>query len=141
MLEITSIKNGLVIDHIKAGVGIKIFNHLNLEKSDLNVALIMNVQSNTLGKKDIIKIEGIQEIDYRVLAMLSPNITINEVRDEKIVNKLIPELPEKVQNIITCDNIRCITSDEKYVTQIFNLVDREKATYKCEYCDHIMKLV
>lgn len=141
MLEITSIKNGLVIDHIKAGVGIKIFNHLNLEKSDLSVALIMNVQSNTLGKKDIIKIEGIQEIDYRVLAMLSPNITINEVRDEKIVNKLIPELPEKVQNIITCDNIRCITSDEKYVTQIFNLVDREKATYKCEYCDHIMKLV
>ncbi len=141
MLEITSIKNGLVIDHIRAGVGIKIFNHLNLEKSDLNVALIMNVQSNTLGKKDIIKIEGIQEIDYRVLAMLSPNVTINEVRDEKIVNKLIPELPEKVQNIITCDNVRCITSDEKYVPQIFNLVDREKATYKCEYCDHIMKLV
>lgn len=141
MLEITSIKNGLVIDHIKAGVGIKIFNHLNLEKSDLNVALIMNVQSNTLGKKDIIKIEGIQEIDYRVLAMLSPNVTINEVRDEKIVNKLIPELPEKVQNIITCDNVRCITSDEKYVPQIFNLVDREKATYKCEYCDHIMKLI
>lgn len=141
MLEITSIKNGLVIDHIKAGIGIKIFNHLNLEESDLSVALIMNVQSNTLGKKDIIKIEGIQEIDYRVLAMLSPNITINEVRDEKIVNKLIPELPEKVENIITCDNVRCITTDENYVPQIFNLVDRDKATYKCEYCDHIMKLV
>lgn len=141
MLEITSIKNGLVIDHIKAGIGIKIFNHLNLEESDLSVALIMNVKSNTLGKKDIIKIEGIQEIDYRVLAMLSPNITINEVRDEKIVNKLVPELPEKVENIITCDNVRCITTDENYVPQIFNLVDRDKATYKCEYCDHIMKLI
>ena len=141
MLEITSIKNGLVIDHIKAGVGIKIFKHLNLEKSDSSVALIMNVQSNRLGRKDIIKIEGIQDIDYSLIAMLSPNITINEVRDEKIVNKLIPELPERVENVITCDNVRCITSDEKYVPQIFNLMDRDKATYRCEYCDHIMKLV
>ena len=80
MLEITSIKNGLVIDHIKAGFGIKIFNHLNLEKSDLSVALIMNVKSNRGGRKDIIKVEGIEEINYEILAMLSPNITINEVR-------------------------------------------------------------
>lgn len=141
MLEITSIKNGLVIDHIKAGVGIKIFKHLNLEKSDLSVALIMNVQSGRLGRKDIIKVEGIEDIDYSVLAMLSPNITVNEVRDEKIVNKLTPELPQRVENIITCDNVRCITSDEKYVPQIFNLVDRKEATYRCEYCDHTMKLV
>ena len=141
MLEITSIKNGLVIDHIKAGVGIKIFKHLNLEKSDLSVALIMNVQSGRLGRKDIIKVTGIEDIDYRVIAMLSPNITINEVRDEKIVNKLTPELPQRVENVITCDNVRCITSDEKYVPQIFNLMDREEATYRCEYCDHIMKLV
>ncbi|MDQ0148412.1 aspartate carbamoyltransferase regulatory subunit [Eubacterium multiforme] len=141
MLEITSIKNGLVIDHIKAGVGIKIFKHLNLEKSDLSVALIMNVQSGRLGRKDIIKVEGIEDIDYSVLAMLSPNITINEVRDEKIVNKLTPELPQRVENVITCDNVRCITNDEKYVPQIFNLVDRKEATYRCEYCDHTMKLV
>lgn len=141
MLEITSIKEGLVIDHIKAGIGINIFNHLNLEKSDLNVALIMNVKSNILGKKDIIKIEGIQEIDYRILAVISPNITINEVRDGKIVRKLTPELPEKIKDIISCDNIRCITSEEKYVPQIFNLVDREKASYRCEYCNHTMKLI
>ena len=140
MLEITSIKNGLVIDHIKAGVGIKIFNHLNLEKSDLSVALIMNVPSNRSGKKDIIKIEDIEKINYEVLAMLSPNVTVNEIRNEKIVNKIIPELPQTVEGIITCDNVRCITSDEKYVPQIFNLVDRREATYKCEYCDHIMTL-
>ncbi|MDO5038953.1 aspartate carbamoyltransferase regulatory subunit [Clostridium sp.] len=140
MLEITSIKNGLVIDHIKAGVGIKIFNHLNLEKSDLSVALIMNVPSNRSGKKDIIKIEDIEKINYEVLAMLSPNVTVNEIRNEKIVNKIIPELPQTVEGIITCDNVRCITSDEKYVPQIFNLVDRSEATYKCEYCDHIMTL-
>lgn len=140
MLEITSIKNGLVIDHIKAGVGIKIFNHLNLEESDLSVALIMNVPSNRSGKKDIIKIEDIEKINYEVLAMLSPNVTVNEIRNEKIVNKIIPELPQTVEGIITCDNVRCITSDEKYVPQIFNLVDRSEATYKCEYCDHIMTL-
>ena len=140
MLEITSIKNGLVIDHIKAGVGIKIFNHLKLEKSDLSVALIMNVPSNRSGKKDIIKIEDIEKINYEVLAMLSPNVTVNEIRNEKIVNKIIPELPQTVEGIITCDNVRCITSDEKYVPQIFNLVDRSEATYKCEYCDHIMTL-
>ncbi len=140
MLEITSIKNGLVIDHIKAGVGIKIFNHLNLEKSDLSVALIMNVPSNRSGKKDIIKIEDIERINYEVLAMLSPNVTVNEIRDEKIINKIIPELPQRVEGIITCDNVRCITTDEKYIPQIFNLVDRNEATYKCEYCDHIMTL-
>ncbi|MGL4572344.1 MAG: aspartate carbamoyltransferase regulatory subunit [Clostridium sp.] len=140
MLEITSIRNGLVIDHIKAGVGIKIFNHLNLDKSDLSVALIMNVESNRIERKDIIKIEGIEELDYRILALLSPKVTINEVRDEKIVNKVIPELPKKVQNIIVCENSRCVTADEDYVPQSFVLVDKENATYRCEYCDHICKL-
>ncbi|CUP90857.1 aspartate carbamoyltransferase regulatory subunit [Clostridium baratii] len=140
MLEITSIKNGLVIDHIKAGFGIKIFNHLNLEKSDLSVALIMNVKSNKGGRKDIIKVEGIEEINYEILAMLSPNITINEVRDEKIINKIVPNLPKEAQNIIVCENERCVTQDEDYVPQSFILVDEKEATYRCEYCDHICKL-
>ncbi|STB00254.1 aspartate carbamoyltransferase regulatory subunit [Clostridium baratii] len=140
MLEITSIKNGLVIDHIKAGFGIKIFNHLNLEKSDLSVALIMNVKSNRGGRKDIIKVEGIEEINYEILAMLSPNITINEVRDEKIINKIVPNLPKKAQNIIVCENERCVTQDEDYVPKSFILVDEKEATYRCEYCDHICKL-
>ena len=142
MLEITSIKNGLVIDHIEAGMGVKIFNYLHLDKTDYRVALIINAESKNLGKKDIIKIEkdNCEDIDYTVLGLLSPSITINEVKDERVVRKVRPELPEKVENILICNNPRCITVDEKYVPHSFILMDREKGTYRCEYCDHITKL-
>ncbi|MGL5151342.1 MAG: aspartate carbamoyltransferase regulatory subunit [Clostridium sp.] len=140
MLQITSIKNGLVIDHIEAGIGIKIFHYLNLDNSDTQVALIMNVSSNNMGRKDIIKIEDSFELDYTSLALLSPSITINEIKDQKIVSKIKPVLPEKVENIIECKNSRCITSVEKYVPQSFILMDNKKATYRCEYCDHITTL-
>lgn len=142
MLEITSIKNGLVIDHIEAGMGIKIFNYLHLEKTDFRVALIINAESKNLGRKDIIKIEkdNCEDIDYTVLGLLSPSITINEVKDEKIVRKVRPELPEKVENILICKNPRCITMDEKYISHSFILVNKEKGTYRCEYCDEITKL-
>ena len=95
MLEITSIKNGIVIDHIEAGLGIKIFNYLELDKSDYSVALIINADSKKLGKKDIIKIENCGEIDYTTLALLSPKITICEVKNEQIVRKVKPSLPNK----------------------------------------------
>lgn len=142
MLEITSIKNGLVIDHIEAGVGIKIFNYLKLDKLGYRVALIMNAESKLLGTKDIIKIEieDFDYIDYTILALLSPTVTIDEVKDEKIVSKIKPELPSKVENIITCKNLRCITGVEKYVPHSFILMDREKGTYRCEYCDEITRL-
>lgn len=142
MLEITSIKNGLVIDHIEAGVGIKIFNYLKLDKLGYRVALIMNAESKLLGTKDIIKIEieDFDYIDYTILALLSPTVTIDEVKDEKIVSKIKPELPSKVENIITCRNPRCITGVEKYVPHSFILMDREKGTYRCEYCDEITRL-
>lgn len=142
MLEITSIKNGLVMDHIEAGIGIKIFNYLKLDKTGYRVALIMNAESKLLGIKDIIKIEreNFEDIDYTVLGLLSPSITIDEVKDEKIVRKIKPELPNRVENIITCKNPRCITGVEKYVTHSFKLMDREKGTYRCEYCDEITKL-
>ncbi|MGL5086725.1 MAG: aspartate carbamoyltransferase regulatory subunit [Clostridium sp.] len=140
MLQITSIKNGLVIDHIEAGMGVKIFNYLNLDKVCNQVALIINADSKRLGKKDIIKIENCTDIDYTVLGLLSPSITINEVRDEKRTKKIKPELPKIVENILKCRNPRCITADEKYVPQTFKLVNCEKGTYSCEYCDHIMKL-
>ena len=100
MLEITSIKNGIVIDHIEAGTGIKIFNYLGLDKTNYNVALIINADSKKLGKKDIIKIENCDKLDYTVLGLLSPSITIDEVKDEKIIKKVSPELPSKVENII-----------------------------------------
>ncbi|MBW6411228.1 aspartate carbamoyltransferase regulatory subunit [Clostridium weizhouense] len=140
MLEITSIKNGLVIDHIEAGMGIKIFNYLGLDKSDYSVALIINAESKKLGKKDIIKIENCEELDYTVLGLLSPSITIDEVKNEEIIGKIKPTLPEKVIDILECRNPRCITQTEKYVKHSFVLVSKKKGTYRCEYCDEITKL-
>ena len=90
------------------------------------------------GKKDIIKIENIEEINYTVLGLLSPGITINEVRNEVIVNKIKPELPESIQDILICENPNCITSQENYIPHKFTLVDREKGSYKCEYCEQII---
>ena len=140
MLEITSIKNGIVIDHIQAGVGVKIFNYLGLDTNNYSVALIINADSKKLGKKDIIKIENCDNLNYTVLALLSPTVTICEVKDEKIINKVKPELPSKVENIIKCKNPSCITSQEEYVPHSFILVDKEHGRYRCEYCDEITKL-
>ena len=140
MLEITSIKNGIVIDHIQNGIGVKIFNYLGLDTKDYSVALIINADSKKLGKKDIIKIEKCGKLDYTVLGLLSPTITICEVENEKIINKVIPTLPSKVENIIKCKNPSCITIQEEYVPHSFILVDKETGRYRCEYCDEITKL-
>ena len=138
MLNVDTIKNGLVIDHIKAGSGPKIFQWLGLDKAKYSVALIMNVQSKQTGAKDIIKIDNILNIDYSILGFIDPNITINEIKDEKIVRKIRLSLPERVENVIKCKNPRCITATEHYVPQVFVLVDKEKALYRCEYCDTIV---
>lgn len=138
MLQITSIKNGFMLDHIKAGMGVRIFRYLHLDKLGNQVALIINADSKKMGKKDIIKIENIEEINYTVLGLLSPGITINEVRNEVIVRKIKPELPEAIQDILICENPNCITSQEKYIPHNFTLVDREKGRYKCEYCEQII---
>ena len=135
MLNVDTIKNGLVIDHIKAGFGPQIFHFLGLDQADFSCALIMNVASKKTGKKDIIKIDNIINIDYSVLGFIDPNISINVIKDEKIVRKIKMELPEKVENVIRCKNPRCITVTEHYVTPSFRLVNREKAQYACEYCD------
>ncbi|WP_286908110.1 aspartate carbamoyltransferase regulatory subunit [Clostridium sp. UBA1652] len=134
MLKITTIKKGIVMDHIKAGTGIKIFNHLELDKVEYPVALIMNVESSKLGRKDIIKIEDNVSLDYTFLRLLSPTITINIVDDERIVDKIKPTLPEKVVNIISCRNPRCITTIERDIPQVFNLTSKEKGVYRCDYC-------
>ena len=138
MLQITSIKNGFMLDHIKAGMGVKIFRYLHLDKLGHQVALIINADSKKMGKKDIIKIENSEVINYTVLGLLSPGITINEVRNEVIVNKIKPELPERIQDILICENPNCITSQENYIPHTFTLVDREKGSYKCEYCEKIV---
>ena len=135
MLNVDTIKNGLVIDHIKAGCGPQIFHWLGLDKASFTSALIMNVQSKQSKRKDIIKIDNIINIDYSVLGYIDPNITVNIIKDEKIVRKIKMELPERVENVIRCKNPRCITASEHYVPQVFKLVNREKAQYRCEYCD------
>ncbi|CDI50571.1 aspartate carbamoyltransferase regulatory subunit [Clostridium tetani] len=142
MLTITSIKDGIVIDHIKSGYGMKIFNYLNLKNVEYSVALIMNVFSSKLGKKDIIKIANKEiDVDFTVLGLIDPTITINIIEDEKIKEKLNLELPKKVEDVIRCENPRCITSIEKYIPHVFYLIDREKVEYKCKYCDEICKVV
>lgn len=135
MLEITSIKNGIVIDHIKSGYGIKIFNYLKLNNVDYSVALIMNAQSKKLGKKDIIKIENKLQLDFTVLGFIDPNITINIIKDEVIEKKLKLKLPKTIKNVIKCKNPRCITSVEENIPQEFYLADEEIGEYRCAYCD------
>ncbi len=139
MLNVDTIKNGLVIDHIRAGCGHRIFTWLGLDKADFCVALIMNVPSNTFGRKDIIKIDNIIDIDYSVLGFIDPNITVNIVMDEHIAKKITLSLPEKVENVIKCRNPRCITSTEPYVRHVFRLVDKKRAEYRCECCDELYR--
>lgn len=140
MLTINSIKNGVVIDHIKAGQGIKIFNYLGLDKVDYSVALIMNVESNKLGRKDIIKIENNLELDFTVLGFLDPNITIDKIQNETIIGKVKLRLPDKVENVVKCNNPRCITSVERNIQHTFYLVDETTGEYRCKYCDEIYKV-
>ena len=137
MLNITSIKKGLVIDHIRPGMGLKIFEYLKLNQADFTVALIMNASSKKYGRKDIIKIEDVIDINLEMLGFLDPNITVNVIENEIITEKIKPSLPDRVEGIIKCKNPRCITTDERNVTQRFVLLDKSKGMYKCEYCDHI----
>ena len=135
MLNVATIKNGLVIDHIRAGSGLEIYQWLGLDKAHFTSCLIQNVPSQKSGKKDIIKIDNIMNIDYSVLGFIDPDICVNVIENEKIVRKINMELPAKVQGVFTCKNPRCITQTEHYVKPNFILVDRVKGLYRCEYCD------
>ncbi|SHI35722.1 aspartate carbamoyltransferase regulatory subunit [Dethiosulfatibacter aminovorans DSM 17477] len=135
MLNIDSIQKGLVIDHIAAGKGMKIFKYLKLDEADFTVALIKNVCSKKMGRKDIIKIENEIDIDLDVLGFIDHNITINVIEGDKIVDKLNLELPEQVSHVVKCNNPRCITSIEQEIAHTFRLVDKEKKVYRCIYCD------
>jgi aspartate carbamoyltransferase regulatory subunit len=137
MLNVDTIKNGLVIDHIRAGYGPKIFSWLGLDTANYCVALIMNVNSKTMTKKDIIKIDNIINIDYSVLGFIDPHITVNVVKDEFIVRKISLSLPDRIENVIKCKNPRCITSSEPGVAHVFRLADKDSAVYRCEYCDEL----
>lgn len=140
MLTINSIKNGIVIDHIKPGHGIKIYKYLKLDEAEFPTALIMNATSKKKNEKDIIKIENVMNLDLKVLGFLDPNITINIIENEVIKEKIQLKLPLEVENVIECKNPRCVTSVEKYITHKFKLVDEAAGEYKCEYCDEIYRI-
>ena len=135
MINITEIKNGLVIDHIHAGSGWKVFKWLGLDNARFTTALIVNAASQKSGRKDIIKVDNIINIDYSVLGFIDPNITVNVIQDSKIVRKIKMELPEKVENVMQCKNPRCITTIEQELPQVFRLTDRENRVYRCKYCE------
>lgn len=134
-MNIDSITNGIVLDHIKAGKSMQIYQDLELDKLDCSVAIIKNVKSNKLGRKDIIKIDQDYSINLDVLGYIDPDITVSLIKDGKTVEKKKVELPEKLVNIIFCKNPRCITTTEQGIDHIFKLVNREKRTYRCIYCE------
>lgn len=138
-MNIDSIKNGIVIDHIKAKKGMEIYDALNLNELDCSVAVITNAKSKKMGRKDIIKIDQDFEVNIDMIGFLDSNITINIVKDDKIVKKFHANLPEKIVNIAKCQNPRCITSQEKELDQVFILTDKEKQIYRCKYCEMSLK--
>jgi aspartate carbamoyltransferase regulatory subunit len=141
MLNIDKIKDGIVIDHIKAGQGIRIFNWLGLDQTPYTVAFVVNASSKEMGKKDIIKIDKTIDINFNILGLIDPHITVNIIKDYDIAKKIPLQLPEKVEDVLVCKNPRCITSTEKYIPHIFHLEDPNTRTYRCEYCDEIKSAI
>lgn len=140
MLNVGAIKEGFVLDHIQAGMSLSIYHDLKLDQLDCCVAIIKNARSNKMGKKDILKVEcDIDNLDLDILGFIDHNITVNIIKDEKIVEKRELKLPKKVTNVIKCRNPRCITSIEQELDQIFYLTDEEHEVYRCKYCEEKYK--
>ena len=133
---IGQIKDGIVLDHITAGRGMEIYKILGLDKLDCTVAMIKNADSPKMGKKDIIKVGQVIDLNFDVLGYIDPGITVNIIRNGEIVKREHLSLPERVRDIIKCKNPRCITSTEQELVQEFRLTDREKKIYRCIYCEH-----
>ena len=136
MLNISAIHEGFVLDHIQAGMSLRIYHDLKLDQLDCTVAIIKNARSNKMGKKDIIKVEcPIDALDLDILGFIDHRITVNVIKDDKIVEKKALHLPKEVHNVIACKNPRCITSIEQELEQIFVLTDPENKVYRCKYCE------
>ena len=134
-MHIDAIQNGIVIDHIQAGKCMELYHFLRLEELDCSVAILRNVNSAKMGRKDIIKIDSVLDMDLGVLGYIDPGITISIIQDGQRVKKFHPELPERITNVITCKNPRCITTVEQEIPHIFQLTDRERRIYRCIYCE------
>ena len=137
MLNISGIHEGYVLDHIKAGMSMKIYDYLKLgELDNCTTAIIMNAKSNKMGSKDIIKVEcPIDSIDLDILGFIDHNITVNIIKNDEIVDKRRLSLPKEIKNVIQCKNPRCITSIEQELDQIFFLADPDREIYRCRYCE------
>ena len=132
---IDAISNGIVIDHISAGKAMELYNILGLGKLDCSVALLQNVVSEKQGRKDILKIDRVIELDWDVIGYVDPGITVNIIKDGRRVEKRQLKLPERITNVIRCKNPRCITSVEQELPQIFTLTDPARRVYRCLYCE------
>lgn len=134
-MNVDPIKNGIVIDHIKAGNGMTVYYLLKLDELQSPVAIIKNVSSKAMGKKDIIKIDEAIDIDLSALGYIDPDITVNIIKDSVLVEKKHLELPEEIVNVVKCKNPRCITSVEQEIPHRFKLTDKENRIYRCVYCE------
>ena len=136
MLNISGLNEGIVLDHIEAGKSMDIYYHLGLDKLDCTIAIIKNAKSSKMGKKDIIKIDGgLDIVDLDVLGYIDHNVTVNIIKDNRIVEKRRLKLPKKITNVLQCKNPRCITSIEQELPHVFYLADEEKQIYRCAYCE------
>ncbi len=134
-MNIVPIKNGIVIDHITAGKAMEIYSLLGLDKLECSVAIIKNVSSNRMCKKDIVKIDTDYDFDINVLGYIDSGVTVNVIKDGEIIEKRRMELPESLTNVIFCKNPRCITSTEQELPHIFKLTDKSNKIYRCLYCE------
>ncbi len=134
-MNIDSITNGFVIDHITAGRAMRIYELLGLDKLNCSVAIIMNAGSKKMGAKDIIKVDGDVPLNLEVIGYVDPKVTVNVIKDSKLCEKLTIPMPETLTNVIFCKNPRCITSVEQELDHIFKLTDREENVYRCIYCE------
>ena len=134
MLNVDALQDGIVIDHIKAGFGKEIYDLLHLEKKiNVSVALLQNVKSEKFGRKDMIKIEGNEELSFPILGYFDPNITVIEIKSGNVIKKYKPKLPRTIIDVVRCKNPRCITNAEPKCRQIFDL--SEDGKYRCRYCE------
>ena len=129
------IENGIVLDHITAGRCMQIYDVLHLGELDCTVAIIKNADSEKMGKKDILKVYGVIDLDMDILGYIDPGITVNIIQNGKVIERRSLELPPRVENVIRCKNPRCITFVEQELKQIFKLTDRVRGVYRCIYCD------
>ena len=134
-MTVDSIQNGIVIDHIAAGCGMRLYHLLGLDRTEVPVAIMMNVTSGKLGRKDIIKIDGSVPINFDVIGYVDPGATINVIRDGALTEKKRIPMPVKLVNVLRCRNPRCISTTEQELPQVFHLTDPDRREYRCAWCE------